>query len=196
MAWRERVQRSQALRAKPWVLYAKTALAGAAAVLDYVSRDTQRTAIGHERLRVVTAHAVRFVTRVNRKQHSRDEPGSTAQPRLTSLPGEEFVERLLQPVLPSGFKRIRYYGLLAPAAKAQRQACARTAGHAGGAAGHPGGRGRVHAPRGRPGHRHLPALPRRAVAGAGAARAAPCPGLRATDERRGRACGGPPERTL
>ncbi|WP_346728414.1 transposase [Rubrivivax gelatinosus] len=51
--------------------------------------------------------------------------GSTAQRRVTTLPGEEFVERLLQHVLPSGFKRIRHYGLLAPAAKAQRLVCAR-----------------------------------------------------------------------
>lgn len=37
----------------------------------------------------------------------------------------EFIRRLLQHVLPSGFKRIRHYGLLAPAAKASRMALAR-----------------------------------------------------------------------
>ena len=35
------------------------------------------------------------------------------------------VGRLLQHVLPSGFKRMRHYGLLAPAAKTQRLALAR-----------------------------------------------------------------------
>ena len=31
--------------------------------------------------------------------------------------GQQFIGRLLQHVLPSGFKRMRHYGLLAPAAK-------------------------------------------------------------------------------
>ena len=39
--------------------------------------------------------------------------------------GTQFIGRLLQHVLPAGFKRIRHYGLLAPAAKAQRLALAR-----------------------------------------------------------------------
>ena len=39
--------------------------------------------------------------------------------------GEQFIGRLLQHVLPPGFKRIRHYGLLAPAAKTERLALAR-----------------------------------------------------------------------
>jgi len=45
--------------------------------------------------------------------------------RTIAMPGELFSARLLQHVLPSGFKRIRHYGLLAPAAKAERLALAR-----------------------------------------------------------------------
>ncbi len=45
--------------------------------------------------------------------------------RVISLPGQEFIGRLLQHVLPSGFKRIRHYGLLAPCAKTKRLAQAR-----------------------------------------------------------------------
>ena len=41
--------------------------------------------------------------------------------------GEKFVRRFLLHVLPTGFKRIRHYGLLAPAHKAQRLAAARAA---------------------------------------------------------------------
>jgi cytochrome c-type biogenesis protein CcmH/NrfG len=41
------------------------------------------------------------------------------------MPGTEFVARLLQHVLPPGFKRIRHFGLLAPAAKTQRLRTAR-----------------------------------------------------------------------
>ena len=40
-----RQRRSQALRSKPWVVYAKTPLAGPAAVLDYLSHYAHRTAI-------------------------------------------------------------------------------------------------------------------------------------------------------
>jgi hypothetical protein len=113
-------QRFQALRAKPWVVYAKTPLAGPAAVLDYLSRYTQRTAIGNERLLGLRGDAVRFRTRVN------DKDGSAGtRHTVTSLAGTEFVSRFLQHVVPDGFKRIRHYGLLAPAAKAPRLAAAR-----------------------------------------------------------------------
>ena len=43
-----RRRRVQALHRHDWVVYAKTPLAGPAAVLDYLSRYTQRTAIGNE----------------------------------------------------------------------------------------------------------------------------------------------------
>ena len=45
--------------------------------------------------------------------------------RCVSIGGSEFVSRLLQHVLPPGFKRIRHDGLLAPAAKRPRLAAAR-----------------------------------------------------------------------
>ena len=41
------------------------------------------------------------------------------------MPGEQFIGRLLQHVLPPSFKRIRHYGLLAPAVKTERLALAR-----------------------------------------------------------------------
>jgi hypothetical protein len=45
--------------------------------------------------------------------------------RMISVPGEQFISRLLQHVLPGGFKRICHYGLLAPCAKTERLAQAR-----------------------------------------------------------------------
>lgn len=45
--------------------------------------------------------------------------------RTIALDGEQFIGRFLQHVLPQGFKRIRHYGLLAPATKAQRLATVR-----------------------------------------------------------------------
>ncbi|MGQ3051904.1 MAG: IS91 family transposase [Roseateles sp.] len=107
--------RTQALRRHDWVVYAKTPLAGPAAVLDYLSRYTHRTAIGHERLVGIAGDAVRLRVRT-------DEHGGK---RTISMPGEQFIARLLQHVLPGGFKRIRHYGLLAPCAKTERLAQAR-----------------------------------------------------------------------
>ena len=43
------------------------------------------------------------------------------------IDGPTFIARFLQHVLPPGFKRIRHYGLLSPALKAQRLAAARAA---------------------------------------------------------------------
>ena len=47
--------------------------------------------------------------------------------RVITIDGPEFMGRFLQHVLPSGFKRIRHYGLLSPALKTERMASARAA---------------------------------------------------------------------
>lgn len=108
-------ERHRALRAHDWVVYAKTPLAGPAAVLDYLSRYTHRTAIGNERLIAIQAQQVHL--RVRRR--------SDSGKRSIAIEGAEFVARLMQHVLPPGFKRIRHYELLAPAAKTQRLELAR-----------------------------------------------------------------------
>jgi len=110
-----RQQRVQALRRHDWVVYAKTPLAGPAAVLDYLARYTHRTAIGNERLVAIAGDKVLLRVRAD----------DTGGKRVIAMPGEQFVGRLLQHVLPPGFKRIRHYGLLAPAAKTERLATAR-----------------------------------------------------------------------
>jgi len=110
-----RRQRVQALRRHDWVVYAKTPLAGPAAVLDYLARYTHRTAIGNERLLAIDGDTVRLRVRAD----------ATGGKRTIALDGQQFIGRLLQHVLPPGFKRIRHYGLLAPAAKTERLALAR-----------------------------------------------------------------------
>ena len=111
----QRQQRHRALRRHDWVVYAKTPLAGPAAVLDYLARYTHRTAIGNERLVGIQGDKVRL--RVRDNQHGAK--------RTIAIDGAHFIARLLQHVLPPGFKRIRHYGLLAPAAKTERLALAR-----------------------------------------------------------------------
>jgi hypothetical protein len=114
---RDRARRMHRLRATAWVVFAKTRLAGPAAVLDYLSRYTHRTAIGHERIAAIDEAGVRLRVRA-------DEHGGK---KLRRIDGAEFIGRFLQHVLPAGFKRIRHYGLLASAHKTVRLAAARAA---------------------------------------------------------------------
>ena len=100
-----------------WVVYAKTPLGGSAQVLEYLSRYTHRTAIGNERIRAINECEVVFTVRA-------DEQGGKRRIRLD---GPEFVRRFLLHVLPTGIKRIRHYGVLASACKADKLSAARQA---------------------------------------------------------------------
>ena len=97
------------------MVYAKTPLDGAPAVLEYLARYTHRTAIGNERLVGIKEGQVLMRVRA----------ASTGGKRVIAMPGQQFIGRFLQHVLPQGFKRIRHYGLLAPAAKTARLNMAR-----------------------------------------------------------------------
>ncbi len=97
------------------MVYAKTPLGGPAQVLEYLSRYTHRTAIGNERIRAITTEEVAFSVRAN------DKGGK----RLERLPGVEFVRRFLLHILPTGIKRIRHYGVLAPSSKGVKLNAAR-----------------------------------------------------------------------
>ena len=114
-AWR--VLKAQ-LYAHDWVVYAKQPLGGPVQVLEYLGRYTHRVAISNERIVGIDGHAVAFRVRAH------DAGGGK---RTLRLPGAEFVRRFLLHVLPRSFKRIRHYGLLAPAHKAKRLAAARAA---------------------------------------------------------------------
>ena len=101
-----------------WVVYAKHALGGPEQVLDYLGRYTHRVAISNERILGINADAVRIRVR---------DWASGNKKRTISVPAQIFIDRFLQHVLPRGFKRIRHYGLLGPAAKRSKLAQARAA---------------------------------------------------------------------
>src|SRR6202035_5414437 len=96
------------LRQCEWVVYAKRPFAGPEAVLAYLSRYTPRVAISNSRLLAHDDRGVAFRWKDYR------EHGRTRQ-KVMTLPAEEFMRRFLLHVLPSGFHRIRHYGLLANA---------------------------------------------------------------------------------
>lgn len=105
------------LHAHDWVVYAKQPLGGPQAVLDYLGRYTHRVAISNERIVGITNDQVAFRVRAD----------AEGKQRVLRLPGSEFIARFLLHVLPSGFKRIRHYGLLSPARKQAGLAAARSA---------------------------------------------------------------------
>jgi predicted RNA-binding Zn-ribbon protein involved in translation (DUF1610 family) len=94
------------MRKCEWVVYAKRPFAGPEAVLAYLSRYTHRVAISNSRLVAMDEHAVTFRWKDYRAK------GQTRHKTMT-LDADEFMRRFLLHVLPSGFHRIRYYGLLA-----------------------------------------------------------------------------------
>ena len=93
------------LRQCEWVVYAKRPFAGPAAVLAYLSRYTHRVAISNSRLLSMDEHGVTFRWKDYRAK------GRTRHKTMT-LDAGEFMRRFLLHVLPSGFHRIRHYGLL------------------------------------------------------------------------------------
>lgn len=94
------------LRKCEWVVYAKRPFAGPEAVLAYLSRYTHRVAIANSRLIALDEHGVTFRWKDYRAK------GKTRHKTMT-LTTDEFIRRFLLHVLPSGFHRIRHYGLLA-----------------------------------------------------------------------------------
>jgi Putative transposase/Transposase zinc-binding domain len=107
-----------ALREQEWVVYAKRPFAGPAAVLAYLSRYTHRVAISNRRLVAFDERGVSFRWKDYRAK------GKTRYKTMT-LSANEFMRRFLLHVLPSGFHRIRHYGLLANAARRNNLARAR-----------------------------------------------------------------------
>jgi hypothetical protein len=101
-----------------WVVYAKRPFAGPAAVLAYLSRYTHRVAISNSRLISMDEAGVTFRWKDYRAT------GKTRHKTMTLEP-EEFMRRFLLHVLPSGFHRIRHYGLIANNARKENLALAR-----------------------------------------------------------------------
>jgi hypothetical protein len=106
------------LRKKRWFVYAKRPFAGPQAVLAYLSRYTHRVAISNRRLIAADERTVTF--RV--KDYRIDGPRRYT---TMTLDVSEFIRRFLLHVLPTGFHRIRHYGLFASGNRAETIARAR-----------------------------------------------------------------------
>jgi hypothetical protein len=105
-------------RGVEWVVYAKRPFGGPEAVLAYLSRYTHRVAISNSRLLTCDDAGVAF-------RYKNYRADGLARQKVMRLTTDEFIRRFLIHVLPSGFHRIRHYGLFASGFRAQNIARAR-----------------------------------------------------------------------
>src|SRR5437588_1134663 len=106
------------LRNSKWVVYCKRSFAGPEQVLRYLARYTHRVAISNRRLLSLDVKGVTFKWKDYRLE-------GRERYQVMTLATDEFIRRFLMHVLPAGFHRIRYYGLLASGKRADNIARAR-----------------------------------------------------------------------
>lgn len=88
---------------KNWHVYIKKTFKGAGQVVSYLGRYTHRVAISNNRLLAINEDVISF-----RWKDYRDN-----QSKVMQLNALCFIRRFLQHILPCGFYKIRYYGILA-----------------------------------------------------------------------------------
>ena len=101
-----------------WVVYCKRPFGGPKEVLRYLARYTHRVAISNRRLIACDQKGVTFKWKDYRRE-------GRERYQVMTLATHEFIRRFLIHVLPAGFHRIRYYGLLASGKRADNIARAR-----------------------------------------------------------------------
>jgi hypothetical protein len=95
-------------KAWKWCVHCKPIFYGKEIVLQYLARYLHRVAISNNRIVSLAEGKVTFkYKRVNGNEWKK-----------MTLPVMEFIRRFLQHVLPRGFHKIRYYGLLSPTNRA------------------------------------------------------------------------------
>lgn len=86
-----------------WVVYCKPPFQNAGKVIDYLGRYTHRVAISNDRIVGIVKDQVVFKYR---------DRGDNNKIKTMHLEASEFIRRFLLHVLPDGFMKIRYYGIL------------------------------------------------------------------------------------
>jgi hypothetical protein len=94
-----------------WIVYTKETFAGAHEVFKYLGKYTHRIAISNRRIIDLDDENISFYAK-----DYRDE----ARYKPMTLSGETFLSRFLLHVLPKGFVRIRYYGILSCRCKREK----------------------------------------------------------------------------
>jgi len=98
------------LHRSEWVVYCKPPFKNASKVIEYIGRYTHRVAISNHRILALKDGKVTFSWR-----DYRDNKKKTMT--ITAI---EFIRRFMLHILPSGFRKIRHYGLLASRNKSKK----------------------------------------------------------------------------
>ena len=95
---------------KKWVVHCEPSLANAYHVVKYLGQYTHRVAISNTRIKNIYHNGVTF---------SYKDYRDNANQKLMTLTGVEFLRRFASHILPRGFVKIRYFGILASAYRQQ-----------------------------------------------------------------------------
>ncbi|MDL1969341.1 MAG: IS91 family transposase [Deltaproteobacteria bacterium] len=87
-----------------WITYCKKPFGGPKQVLEYICRYTHRVAISNNRIIKIEKGRVFFKWRDYKDGN---------KVKIMSLEADEFIRRFLMHILPSGFMKIHYFGILA-----------------------------------------------------------------------------------
>jgi hypothetical protein len=96
--------------AKPWVVYTEPSLGNTRQVVNYLGQYTHRVAITNTRIKNIDSNGVTF---------SYKDYNDNANVKLMTLSGVEFLRRFSMHILPRGFVKIRYFGILTSAYREQ-----------------------------------------------------------------------------
>ena len=96
--------------AKPWVIHSQPSLGNARQVVNYLGQYTHRVAITNTRIKNIDSNGVTF---------SYKDYADNANQKLMTLSGVEFLRRFAMHILPRGFVKIRYFGILTSAYREQ-----------------------------------------------------------------------------
>ncbi len=89
--------------AKDWVVFCEPSFADVDRVIKYLGQYTHRVAISNHRIQHIDQKYVSFFY----KDYADDK-----KRKLTKLTGIEFLRRFCMHILPKGFVKVRYYGIL------------------------------------------------------------------------------------
>lgn len=100
-----------ALYQNEWVVYCKPLFKNVSKVIEYLGRYTHRVAISNNRILALNDGKVTFSWRDYRDRSKK---------KTMTLTADDFIRRFMFHILPSGFRKIRHYGILASRNKSMK----------------------------------------------------------------------------
>jgi hypothetical protein len=94
---------------KPWVVYSQAPSHGAIQTLEYLSRYTHSVAISEHRILELGEKKVT----IQYKDYADKDENSLPKTKILNLEYEHFIKKFVKHILPSGYHKIRYFGIWA-----------------------------------------------------------------------------------